>query len=62
MNKKNDECVMPDYEEEYYRLQAQYKSHIEELECKHNIELDKIYKELEFYKDIIKSVLHIERR
>lgn len=58
----NTKCVEPDYKQEYYRLQEQFKSSIEEMEFKHNKELDKIYKELEFYKDIIKSILHIERR
>lgn len=62
MTEENNECVMPDYKAMYYNSQEETNKKLSMLEERHKEEINKLNKELQFYKDIIKSVLHIERK
>ena len=57
---KIDETIGLDYEREYYRLNDEICEKLEEQKEKFEKEKTKLEKELQFYKEIIKSILNIK--
>lgn len=57
---KIDETIGLDYEREYYRLNDEIFKKLEEQKEKFAKEKTKLEKELQFYKEIIKSILNIK--
>ena len=67
----NKETVSPDWEEMYKQLEYSHKCQLEEIEHEFrnkldserntkNVIIEQQQKEIEFYKEIIKGILHIK--